>query len=237
MISAGRVLRADTYDKLMESCLEFQELVNAHNSTVGSETSQEYASSSTRKDSEKEIQQIDAGEKSTGPAGNQLIKKEEKETGDVGFKPYIQYLRHGHAFLYSFLGVACHFLFIIGQLVQILLLALYIRSSHVSRVKLFAIYTEIGALLAIILLFRSLAITKLGGDTSRSIFFKLLNSLFRAPMSFYDSTPLGRIFSRVRISKQVTQEKEFLFFSRRIFTGLASVLTFTGFLRLKCYRP
>ncbi|KAB2596767.1 hypothetical protein D8674_032217 [Pyrus ussuriensis x Pyrus communis] len=48
-----------------------------------------------------------------------------------------------------------------------------------------------------ILLFRTLATVVLGLEASKSLFSQLLNSLFRAPMSFYDSTPLGRILSRV----------------------------------------
>ncbi|KAK3137193.1 hypothetical protein QOZ80_5BG0449000 [Eleusine coracana subsp. coracana] len=34
-------------------------------------------------------------------------------------------------------------------------------------------------------------------NTSRSLFSQLLNSLFRTPISFFDSTPLGRVLSRV----------------------------------------
>ncbi|CAL5344078.1 unnamed protein product [Camellia sinensis] len=37
----------------------------------------------------------------------------------------------------------------------------------------------------------------LGTQSSKSLFSQLLNSLFRVPMSFYDSTPLGRILSWV----------------------------------------
>ncbi|CAL5338963.1 unnamed protein product [Camellia sinensis] len=37
----------------------------------------------------------------------------------------------------------------------------------------------------------------LGMQSSKSLFSQLPNSLFRVPMSFYDSTPLGRILSRV----------------------------------------
>ncbi|KAK9914395.1 hypothetical protein M0R45_038176 [Rubus argutus] len=43
-----------------------------------------------------------------------------------------------------------------------------------------------------------------GLETSKSLFSQLLNSLFRAPMSFYDSTPLGRILSRVSSDLSIT---------------------------------
>ncbi|KAL9690109.1 hypothetical protein QQ045_010503 [Rhodiola kirilowii] len=44
---------------------------------------------------------------------------------------------------------------------------------------------------------RSISTVFLGLQSSKSLFTQLLNSLFRAPMSFYDSTPLGRILSRI----------------------------------------
>ncbi|RZC91263.1 hypothetical protein C5167_027329 [Papaver somniferum] len=37
----------------------------------------------------------------------------------------------------------------------------------------------------------------MGIHSSKSLFYKLLKSLFHAPISFYESTPLGRILSRV----------------------------------------
>ncbi|KAJ4748880.1 hypothetical protein LUZ62_083285 [Rhynchospora pubera] len=40
-------------------------------------------------------------------------------------------------------------------------------------------------------------VVMLGLVTSKSLFSQLLGSLFHAPMTFYDSTPLGRIISRV----------------------------------------
>ncbi|KAG5577308.1 hypothetical protein H5410_057442 [Solanum commersonii] len=57
-------------------------------------------------------------------------------------------------------------------------LAIDIQDSNVSRLK-------------------SLLTVKLGLDASKSVYSTQSSSLFFAPMSFFDSTPLGRMLSRV----------------------------------------
>ncbi|CAI0414783.1 unnamed protein product [Linum tenue] len=75
--------------------------------------------------------------------------------------------------------------------------SILIQDPKISKVNLLAVYSAIGGIMAAFLLVRSWLVVKLGCVTSESIFSNLLVSLFRAPMSFYDSTPLGRILSRV----------------------------------------
>lgn len=55
----------------------------------------------------------------------------------------------------------------------------------------------IGGGMTLTLVLRSYVVAVLGLKTSKAIFSKLMMSLFRAPMAFYDSTPPGRILSRV----------------------------------------
>ncbi|KAK9665355.1 hypothetical protein RND81_14G106900 [Saponaria officinalis] len=72
-----------------------------------------------------------------------------------------------------------------------------VDNPHINPPKLIMIYFIIGICSALFAPLRSLALVTLGMNSSKSFFSELLNSLFRAPMSFYDSTPLGRILSRV----------------------------------------
>ena len=130
--------------------------------------------------------------------GTQIIKQEEREIGDTGFKPYIQYLKQGKGCLYFTLGTTAQVAFILGQLAQNYWLASEVDKTTVSRVELNVVYSGIGILDALFLFLRAYFIVLLGCTTSESIFAILLRSLFRAPMSFYDSTPQGRILSRVR---------------------------------------
>ncbi|XP_021826993.1 ABC transporter C family member 10-like isoform X2 [Prunus avium] len=137
----GEILHAAPYHHLLASSQEFQDLVNAHKETAGSERLAD-ATSAKSTMSYREIKKKYVEKQLRASKGNQLIKQEEKETGDIGLKPFIQYLKQKSGLL-------------------------------------------------------SLTTVVLGLEASKSLFSQLLNSLFRAPTSFYDSTPLGRILSRV----------------------------------------
>ncbi|CBI34438.3 unnamed protein product, partial [Vitis vinifera] len=197
LMSEGEILQAATFEQLMHSSQEFQDLVNAHNATVRSERQPEHDSTQKSKIQKGEIQKIYTEKQLRETSGEQLIKKEERETGDTGLKPYLQYLKYSKGFLYFFLATLSHITFIVEQLVQNYWLAANIHNSSVSQLKLITVYTGIGLSLSLFLLLRSFFVVLLGLGASQSIFSTLLSSLFRAPMSFYDSTPLGRILSRV----------------------------------------
>ncbi|KAK4844583.1 hypothetical protein QYF36_021996 [Acer negundo] len=198
LMAGGKILDAATYDKLLDSTPEFQDLVDANKKTTGFERHFEFDSSTRPPTSEGEIKETNVGKQYLKtPSGDQLIKKEERETGDTGLKPYLQYLSHNKSFWYFFLQFVLHVLFLITQMIQSYWFAAEIQNSLVSRVKLITIYSVMGCVLPVLLLLRSFSIVILGKLTSESIFSTLLISLFRAPMSFHDSTPLGRILSRV----------------------------------------
>jgi ATP-binding cassette subfamily C (CFTR/MRP) protein 2 len=198
-MAEGEILRAFSYDVLLASSQEFQSLVTAHHDTVGSERQAEYASSVKSESSKSEIEKNHNEKQLMSSLGDQLIKQEERETGDTGLKPYIQYLKQDKGFLYFSLATICHLIFIVGQIIQNYWLAANIQDSHNNRVKLIIVYSVIGCILVLLLLLRSFYIIILSFGASKLIFSTLLTSLFRAPMSFYDSTPLGRILNRLRV--------------------------------------
>lgn len=199
-MAAGEIIEADTYDHLLASSQEFNNLVSAHNNSVGSEMLTDQSTSIRPMKSKGEIENVYVKDRSVVPSGEQLIKQEEKETGDVGLKTYKQYLSHDKCSLYFSLAAIFHMVFIIGLLMQNYWLAANVQNSYVNRLKLVTVYTVIGSAVAIFLFLRSFSVVLLGCGASKSIFSTLLQSLFRAPVSFYDSTPLGRILSRVRVS-------------------------------------
>ncbi|CAN0841085.1 ABC transporter C family member 10 [Linum grandiflorum] len=206
LMSAGEIVKADTFEKLLDSSEEFQRLVDAHKNTTGSETKSTDSSSSSRRNTTDspggEIQRIRVRSDQSDHAHlpkekDQLIKQEEKETGDTGFKPYMQYLSHEKGLMYYSLAAILHTFFILFGLLQNYYLAARIQDPRAGRANLLTVYSVIGGIIAVILIIRSRFVVLLGCGTSESIFSKLLVSLFRAPMSFYDSTPLGRVLSRV----------------------------------------
>ncbi|XP_062074489.1 ABC transporter C family member 10-like [Humulus lupulus] len=198
LMSGGKILKAAPYEQLLVSSKEFQHLVNAHSSTTKlfARPVEDFFPRKN-KQPKGEIEKIGSEEKRNQSIGDQLIKQEERETGDTGFKPYIQYLKQGKGFFYFSLANFFFLIFIAGQLTQFYLFAAKLSDYSVSRVEIYTVYSVITIIMSLSLLFRSYTMVALGYDASKSIFSMLLTSFFRAPMSFYDSTPVGRILSRV----------------------------------------
>ncbi|KAJ8773220.1 hypothetical protein K2173_028397 [Erythroxylum novogranatense] len=197
LMSEGEIIRAAPYHQLLVSSQEFQELVNAHKETAGSDRLTGVAAYEKKASSSREIKKDYAEKQFKASKGDQLIKQEEREVGDAGFSPYIQYLNQNKGYLYFSLAVLTHLTFVIGQITQNSWMAANVDKPDVSTLKLVVVYLIIGFASLLVLLSRSLSAVIMGLQSSESLFSQLLKSLFRAPMSFYDSTPLGRILSRV----------------------------------------
>ncbi|CAN1254225.1 ABC transporter C family member 6 [Linum perenne] len=131
LMSSGEILNTGTYDRMLGSCQEFHELVNAHKNRNDWKM-QQSLSEQTSDVSNIEILKVDTKDNITATSGDQLIMKEERETGDTGFKPYREYLSKRSGFLFCFLTAIFHILFLAGQLVQNYLLAADIDNPEVS---------------------------------------------------------------------------------------------------------
>uniref|UniRef100_A0A6N2KBU5 ABC-type xenobiotic transporter n=1 Tax=Salix viminalis TaxID=40686 RepID=A0A6N2KBU5_SALVM len=197
LMSNGEILQAAPYHQLLSSSQEFQDLVNAHKETAGSERLPEANAMQRKGSSAGEIEKSHVEKQHKTSQGDQLIKQEEKEVGDTGFKPYIEYLNQNKGYLYFALASFGHLLFVTGQILQNSWMAANVDDPHVSPLRLIVVYLSIGVTSVLFVLCRTIFTVVLGLESSKSLFSQLLNSLFRAPMSFYDSTPLGRILSRV----------------------------------------
>ncbi|KAK7828275.1 abc transporter c family member 10 [Quercus suber] len=185
LMSDGKILQEATYNQLLASNKEFQDLVNAHKETAGSERLTVVSSTSRQGTSSREIRNI-------------YVEKElqANEIGDTGFKPYKQYLNQNKGFLYFFIACLSQLIFVVSQILQNSWMAANVDNPRVSTLRLVRVYLLIGLAPILCILCRTLSTVALGLKSSKSLFSQLLDSLFRAPMSFYDSTPLGRILSR-----------------------------------------
>eukprot|EP00253_Pinus_taeda_P030801 PITA_30801 len=95
----GEIHQAGKYQELLVSSEAFRDLVNAHKNTVGSNESAA-RKPSTKAEPVKEERDIQSSNSQkqqliSNIASNreQLVRREEKEVGDIGLKPYIDYLK------------------------------------------------------------------------------------------------------------------------------------------------
>ncbi|XP_059433997.1 ABC transporter C family member 10-like [Corylus avellana] len=196
-MSDGEIQQEGPYHRLLASSKEFQNLVNAHKETAGSERLAAVSSAQRHGTTSREIRKTYVEKELKAGKSDQLIKQEEREIGDMGFKPYMQYLNQSKGFLYFTMASISHLIFAIGLILQNSWMAAKVDNPHVSTSRLVLVYLLIGLASILFFIFRCLCTLAMGLKSSKSLFLKLLDSLFHAPMSFYDSTPLGRILSRI----------------------------------------
>lgn len=203
-MSNGKILDAAPYSELIDASREFRALVNSHKVCVAGSENQSSSNYTRRKQTREgpicenmNIYVEKNQDNMNDNDGNQLIKKEERESGDIGLKPYMQYLNQNRGFVYFGIGILSHAAFIALQISQNLWMAVNVDNPKISQLQLIIVYLALGLISVVFLFIRSLSIVVMGIKTSKSLFSQLLNSIFRAPMTFFDSTPHGRILSRV----------------------------------------
>lgn len=203
LMSQGQIMHAASYQGLLLSSREFQNLVNAHKDIVNFPNDNMVDYNGDKSPFKRETAVVlDGGKESIKNAEfDQLIRREEREIGGTGLKPYLMYLGQNKGYIYATLVAIANIAFTSGQLAQNSWLAANIQNPGVSTFNLVQVYTAIGIGSIMFLLFRALLAVDLGLQTSRSLFSQLLTALFRAPMSFFHSTPIGRILSRVSTQK------------------------------------
>ncbi|XP_026440511.1 ABC transporter C family member 10-like [Papaver somniferum] len=191
LMSHGKIQHAASFDVLMSSSQEFFDLVNAHKNIVTSDRLP--AKVNSRQTC------VPLAKKTVEPIAvqNQFIKQEERESGISYLKPYLLYLNQGKGFFFFSLATVAQLLFLVSQILQNSWMAANVQNPRISKLRLIEVYLLIGFISIFWLLVRSLSTAALGINSSKSLFSKLLKSLIHAPVAFYESTPLGRILSRV----------------------------------------
>ncbi|XP_030477035.1 ABC transporter C family member 8-like [Syzygium oleosum] len=201
LMEEGRVTQSGSYQELLTAGTAFEQLVNAHKEVLttfgpsNSEIPGETANSITFKHEEsKEAKQIEISEKAQ--PGVQLTEEEEKEIGDAGWKPFWDYIMVSKGLTLLFLGFLTQLAFVALQAASTFWLAVAIQFPDISSGTLIGVFAGISSLSAVFVYLRSFFGAHLGLKASKAFFSGFTDSIFKAPMLFFDSTPVGRILTR-----------------------------------------
>ncbi|CAI9767155.1 unnamed protein product [Fraxinus pennsylvanica] len=195
----GQVIQSGNYKELLMAGSTFEKLVHAHKNAM----SMLDTSSSANKQESQAVQTNKSfickeereGEISTN-LGVQLTEEEEKEIGDVGWKTFFDYVSIAKGLNFLCLTTISQTGFIVLQAAASFWLAFAIQIPKISSVVVVGIYTLTSFLSAVFVYLRSLFVVHLGLKASQAFFSGFTNSIFNAPMLFFDSTPVGRILTR-----------------------------------------
>lgn len=208
-MEGGQITQSGSYEQLLKAGMAFERLVNAHKdaiSTFGPTNpesqgevqkaymveSENYGSNPTKENSKVE----------NSLKGVQLTKEEEKEIGDVGWKPFWDYIFVAKGLLLLITAIVTHSGFVALQAAATYWLALGIRIPKITSTMLIVVYSVISLTSAVFVYLRSYIAALLGLKASKAFFSGFTNAIFKAPMLFFDSTPVGRILTRVSHGKK-----------------------------------
>jgi len=205
----GKVIQTGSYENLLKSGTAFELLVSAHKDAINElNQDSEYNRGSenevlsnaqdshgfhlTKNQSEGEISII------KGPIGAQLTQEEEKVIGNVGWKPLWDYINYSKGTFMLCLVILGQCGFLALQTSSNFWLATAIEIPKVTDATLIGIYALISFSSTSFVYVRSYFAALLGLKASTAFFSSFTTAIFNAPMLFFDSTPVGRILTRVR---------------------------------------
>ena len=187
----GRIETIDTFSNLMNNNEDFQKLM----ATTAQEEKQE--NEGQVNEDEVEDEKKAAKKRKQAKRGAALMQQEERAVKSVGLSVYAAYIRASGSLLF---GPLVLILLIISQGANIatsLWLSWWTSNKWgYSTGAYIGIYAALGVTQALLMFAFSVTLSVLGTRASRIMLKRAMTRVLRAPMSFFDTTPLGRITNR-----------------------------------------
>mgnify|MGYP000639145422 FL=1 len=203
-MQGGEIQQSGRYADLLHAGETFEQLVNAHQEALTSVSFGETIRTDDGIYSESNRMQRKLSRKASSWVEHlgesiQLVQDEETEKGDIGLKPYKEYITVSKGLLVFVFMSIWQALFVILQVLSNFWLAAEVSNTRVSQGLLVGVYALLSVGSAVFVHLRSTFTVWLGLKASKAFFYDMTRKIFKAPMSFFDSTPTGRILSRVCI--------------------------------------
>ncbi|KAK4492454.1 hypothetical protein RD792_003263 [Penstemon davidsonii] len=138
----------------------------------------------------------------------QLVQEEERERGKISMKVYWSYMTAAYKGLLIPLIIIAQTLFQVLQIASSWWMAWANPQTagdqpRTSSMMLIGVYMALAFGSSWFIFVRAVLVATFGLAAAQKLFLKMQKSVFRAPMSFFDSTPAGRILNRVSIDQSV----------------------------------
>lgn len=185
----GHIQAIDTFDNLMANHPAFQLLME----TTAVEEKHEVEDHVN----DDEVEEEKKTQKKKRKSGKALMQAEERAVKSVPWSVYIDYVRASGTILNAPIVLTFLLLSQAANLGTSLWLSWWTSDKFgYSKGLYIGVYGALGASQALMLFLFSLALTLMGTVASKTMLNRAITRALRAPMSFFDTTPLGRITNR-----------------------------------------
>ncbi|KAJ7353075.1 multidrug resistance-associated ABC transporter [Mycena albidolilacea] len=219
----GTIKEQGTYETLMKEGVVFSKLMEEYGSLDAEE------SASAGKGEKAAIVADDQAEIDVKKDQAALMQTEERNTGAVTFETYGKYLKHAGGLIWAPIILLLLTLTQAAQVGNNLFLGFWTSSSiHGFRQgDYMAVYAGLGLAQAFFSFLTSFAFALASLMASLSLFKTALAHVLRSPSSFFDTTPMGRILSRL-VKDQDTLDNQLSMTLMQLLTTFASVIGTVG---------
>nr|XP_043637374.1 ABC transporter C family member 14-like [Erigeron canadensis]XP_043637375.1 ABC transporter C family member 14-like [Erigeron canadensis] len=203
----GMIVQSGKYDELVQSGLDFKALVSAHETSMQlvqmestePETMKKPPRDNPREDNNENSKSLERSLSNSINGTSKLIEDEERETGRVSLHVYKVYLTEAFGWTGMNLVLVLAFLWQATQMASDYWLAYETsedRADSFDPSLFIGVYALIAGIAFVLIIGRVFFSMFLGLQTAQKFFKQILHSILHAPMSFFDTTPSGRILSR-----------------------------------------
>jgi len=198
----GCIVQSGKYeDLIVDPHGELAKQLSAHRQSVNQvNPTQEDRTSSVKPCLVREIEIVE--ENSEEHVENKTLSKktqeEESETGRVKWSVYSNFVTYAYKGALVPIILLCQVLFQGLQMASNYWIAWATEDDRrISREKLIGVFILLSAGSSIFILGRAVLLSTIAIKTAQHLFHVMISSVFRAPISFFDSTPSSRILDRV----------------------------------------
>jgi ABC-type multidrug transport system fused ATPase/permease subunit len=186
-MEGGKIQAIDTFDNLMKNSEGFQQLM-------------ETTAVEEKKDEAPTTAVVGAGgpaEKKKKKSKGGLMQQEERAVASVSWSVYASYVRASGSILNAPLVLGLLILSQGANIVTSLWLSWWTSNNFgYSMGTYIGVYAGLGATQAIMMFSFMVSLSIFGTTASKGMLRQAITRVLRAPMSFFDTTPLGRITNR-----------------------------------------
>ncbi|KAF3387629.1 Oligomycin resistance ATP-dependent permease YOR1 [Penicillium rolfsii] len=202
VMEEGRIHAVDTFENLMRDNELFKRLMSSSGQEDSKEEEAEVADEVIDESNEKAApKKVAAGK----PAAAALMQQEEKATASVGWGVWKAYIRASGSYFNALMVFILLGLANVANIWTSLWLSYWTSNKypHLSTGQYIGVYAGLGGCVVLLMFVFSTYMTTCGTNASRTMLQRAMTRVLRAPMSFFDTTPLGRITNRFSKDIQV----------------------------------
>ncbi|KAF8688038.1 hypothetical protein HU200_042455 [Digitaria exilis] len=206
VLKDGHITQAGKYDDLLQAGTDFNALVSAHKEAI--ETMDILKINKMGENGQPSSARGIKEKKKDERKKKRTVQEEERERGRVSLNVYLSYMGEAYKGILIPLIILAQTMFQVLQIASNWWMAWANPQTEgdapkTDSVVLLVVYMSLAFGSSVFVFVRSLLVATFGLAAAQKLFIKMLRCVFRAPMSFFDTTPSGRILNRVSVDQSV----------------------------------